>query len=104
MIEKLLLSIGIVCVLFVYFYSCNRILTLYDKLKQPLPYPPPGVAITRLTLAFSKIIKMDIEVDPKTKEERAILVEIKKIIKTARVLLIIALFAFLALLTFDKVT
>ena len=38
---------------------------------------------------------MNLEIEPKTKEERAIVEEIKKTVKTARILLIVAVLAFL---------
>ena len=96
MIEILFLVIGFGCLFFVYFFLSSRIITLYDKLKRPVPSPPPFVATTRLTVAFFKMFKMNLEVEPKTKEEKAVVEEIKKIVRTARILLIITVLAFLA--------
>ena len=95
MIEIVLLIIGGACFYLVYFVLCSRIITLYDRLNRPVPTPPPLIATTRLSLALLKIFKMDLEVEPKTKEEKDLIDEIRKVIKTARILLIIAILAFI---------
>ena len=95
MITTVLFVIGGACLFFVYFFLGYRIMTLYDRLRRPVPSPPPMVMTTRLTLALGKIFRMNLDVEPKTKEERAIVEEIKKTVKAARILLIVAVLAFL---------
>jgi hypothetical protein len=51
---------------------------------------------SRVTLAFMKIFKLDLKIDPKTKEERELIVQITKTVAVARLLLVLAVLCGLA--------
>ena len=90
MLDFVPLILGFIGILAVYFYYSFKIMRLYDQMGQPIPSPPPFVATARLTLAFMKIFSMEIQVEGRTKEEKLLVEELAKTVRTARMILVLS--------------
>jgi hypothetical protein len=89
------LVLGTGCFLYLYFVLAARISKLFDSLGEPYQHSHPLANTTKLSLAFMKMFTLNLTVQPKTKQEKELVQEITRVVKTARILLAICVLSFL---------
>lgn len=95
MLQHLLIVVGVLCVGFVGFFLSDRLWGWLEKLGEPVPLPPPYALMTRMLVNMWKFFEFELQVAPKTKQEKELVQEITKILVLGRVLLAIGAVCFL---------